>query len=284
MFDLILENASGDQLTFGMGSPFTISVIDGLNPPNATINTSQIALMDGGKYISSKMEMRSMNIAFAIETEAAKNRIEVFNVLKSKQWIKVIYNGQYRHVYIEGYISSIGIDYFAMKQMVTVGILCPDPYFREAQAIVDEMQLVTSGFHFPFASTAEPELVLGVIDTEAGISITNDGDVACGLIIEMNAIAPVSDPVIYDYGTQDSFGLDIDLLAGDLLVIDTRQGQKSVKLYRSGTVINAFNNVVQGSTWLQLAANGSAYVYEVGTGSASSLRVTIKHYNLYEGV
>ena len=47
MFELILENAAGDQLTFGMNSPFTVTEIQGLNPPAATINTSQIALMDG---------------------------------------------------------------------------------------------------------------------------------------------------------------------------------------------------------------------------------------------
>ena len=130
MFDLILENANGDQLTFSQNSPFTITEIQGLNPPDATINTSQVALIDGAIYNSAKLNMRTINIAFAIEIEAAKNRIEVFKVLKSKQYVKLYYKGSYRNVYIEGYIQSIQITYFEMKQIVTCTILCPSPYFK----------------------------------------------------------------------------------------------------------------------------------------------------------
>ena len=67
MFEITLENANGDQLNFAQNSAFTVTEIDGLNPPPATINTSQIALIDGAKYNSSKLNMRTINIAFAIE-------------------------------------------------------------------------------------------------------------------------------------------------------------------------------------------------------------------------
>ena len=100
MFNIILENKAGEQLNFAQNTAFTVTEIEGLNPPAATINTSEIALMDGAKYNSAKLQMRTLNIAFAIEYEAAKNRIEVFNVLKSKQWIKFTYIGQYRQVWI----------------------------------------------------------------------------------------------------------------------------------------------------------------------------------------
>lgn len=284
MFELILENAAGDQLTFGMNSPFTVTEIQGLNPPSATINTSQIALMDGAKFNSSKMNMRTINVAFAIEIQAAKNRIEVFKVLKSKQYVKLYYNGQYRQVFIEGYIQNIDISYFEKKQIVTCGILCPSPYFKEAQEIVNDLQSIVSAFHFPFGSTAEPQLVFSYISNDIGITIENEGDVDCGMIIQLYARAAVSNPKIFNYVTQDYIGLNIDMQPADLITIDTRQGQKSATLLRSGIETNIFNNVLQGSTWLQLEANGSTFVYEVGTGSAGDLNVTFNHYNLYEGV
>ena len=68
------------------------------------------------------------------------------------------------------------------------------------------------------------------------------------------------------------------------MTIDTRPGKKSVTLLRSGVTTNIINYVMQGSTWLQLPANGGTFVYEVGTGSATNLSVTFKHVNLYEGV
>lgn len=284
MFELILENANGDQLSFAQNSPFTITEIEGLNPPDATINMSEIALIDGALFNSAKLNMRTMNIAFAIEYAAAANRIEVYKVLKSKQYVKVYYNGSYRQVWIEGYIESINITYFEMKQIVTCCILCPSPYFKDAQNMVDDLMNVIKSFHFPFASTADPELVMGYYSNAIGITIENDGDVECGLIIQLYARSAVSNPKIFDYVTSDYFGIKYDLQRADLVTIDTRKGEKSVTLLRGGVETNLFNYIMQGSTWLQLAANGSTYVYEVGTGNTSNLNLTFTHTNLYEGV
>lgn len=284
MFSVILENQHGDQLTFNQNSPFTISEISGLNPPQATINTSQVALIDGAKYNSAKLNMRTINIAFAIEYNAAYNRIEVFKVLKSKQWIKLYYTGDYRSVFIEGYIQSIDISYFDMKQIVTCAILCPSPYFKNAQEIVNELTNIMSMFHFPFASTADPELVFGYLDNLASIEVSNSGDVETGLIIELYAKSAISNPKIYDYITQDYIGLNFDMQTADLITIDTQRGTKTITLTRNGVETNIFNSLMKGSTWLQLPAAGSVYTFEVGSGNAANLSVILKHYNLYEGV
>ena len=284
MFELILENEAGDRLEFTMNSPFTVTDIQGLNPPSATINTSQLALMDGGKFNSSKVNMRNLNIAFAIEYEAARNRIEVFKVLKSKQSVTMYYKSEYRDVMIQGYITNIDITYFDMKQIVTCAILCPSPFFREAQKVVDELSVIVAGFHFPFASTEEPELVFGYYNPEVSVTVDNDGDVETGLEIILTASDSVSDPTIYNYETGEFIGLDIDLSAGDQVTIDTRPGKKTAYLVSGGTRTNVFNTVIQNSTWLQLPANGGTFVYEVGTGNAADLKVTFKHTNMYEGV
>ncbi len=284
MFELRLENAAGDQLTFGVDSPFSVVKIEGINPPKATINTSQVALIDGELFNSSKVNMRTINLAFAIEWEPAKNRIEVYKVLKSKQYVKMYYDGDYRNVYIEGYVQSIDISYFEMVQIVTVMIICPAPYFKQAQEIINELKNVVNMFHFPFSSTASPQLVFGKIGSSDGVDIENEGDVDCGMIIELYARDTIVNPKVYDYVTGQYIGVVYTMQAADLITIDTRQGQKSVKLLRNAVETNLFNYVMSGSTWLQLPANGSTYVYEVGTGDAGNLVVTFRHNNLYEGV
>lgn len=284
MFSLTLENKNGDQLSFGMGSPFTIEDIQGLNPPDATINTSQISLIDGGKYNSAKVNMRQLLIAFAIEYSASYNRIQVYSVLKSKQWIRMYYTGDYRDVYIDGYIESIGVSHFAMKQVVTVSILCPDPFFKAAQDVVDELKNVINVFHFPFSSTETPQIVFGYFSNDVGITVENDGDVECGMIIELYARSPITNPKIYNYITQDFIGVNYAMQTADLITIDTRKGHKTVTLLREGVETNLFNYVMQNSTWLQLAAYGSTFVYEVASGVLGDLLVTFKHSNLYEGV
>lgn len=284
MFSLTLENKNGDRLTFEQNSPFTVSEIQGLNPPSATINTSQIALMDGAKYNSGKLNPRQINVAFAIEYSAAQNRIEVYKVLKSKQWVRLYYKGDYRDVYCDGYIQSIDIAYFAMKQIVTCAILCPSPYFKEAQEIVNELNNIISAFHFPFASTAAPQIEFGHFSNDVGLTVENDGDVDCGMVIELYARSAITNPKIFNYITQEFIGVNYAMQTADLITIDTRQGQKTATLLRNGIETNIFNYVMQGSTWLQLEADGSTFVYEVGSGVLGDLLVTFKHYNLYEGV
>lgn len=283
-YTLTLDNLIGNQLTFEMGGPFTITDIQGLGPAPATINTSEAPLLDGAKYNSSKVNMRTINVAFAIEYMAAENRLEVYKVLRPKYPIRLSYKSDVRNVYIDGYVQSIDVSHFEMKQIVTTTILCPFPYFMQAQSMVNEISATIPMFHFPFASTEAPELIFGEIDPLANIEISNNGSLPCGLIIELYASAAVSNPKIFDYITGDYIGINFTFQVGDVVTIDTRQGEKTITLLRDGVTSNIFNSLMDGSTWLQLAAGGGVYTYEVGTGLAQNLSVTINHFDLFEGV
>ena len=152
------------------------------------------------------------------------------------------------------------------------------------QEMVTELRSIVNAFHFPFASTSEPELLFSYISNDIGVTIDNNGDVSCGLIIELYANAEITNPKIFDYVTQDFFGLDYTMQEADLITIDTRKGHKTVTLLRNGVETNIFNYVMQNSTWLQLDANGSTFVYEVGTGDEAELDVTFRYNALFEGV
>lgn len=282
--DLILRNEEGAELHIGAAGPFLLSDISGIDPPPGIINTSAAALMDGARYNSSKLDTRAINIAFAIQGPAAANRVTVYSVIRSAQKIRMIYRGQYRDVYIDGYVQDVNITMMANKQICTVQILCPEPYFLGASEEVDLLTQVEKRFRFPFHSTEDPQIVLGVLTNELGITIENAGDLQCGMVIELYAAAAVEDPKIFNYITREYFGLIYAMQAADLITIDTRPGKKSVTLTRAGVTTNIINFVEQGSTWLQLEPAGSTFVYEVGEGSATNLTVTFRHTDLYEGV
>lgn len=282
MYNLTLKNKSGDSLQFNqVACAFTITEITGLSPADATINTSTMALVDGAKFNSSKVNMRVIDVAFVINAEPSKNRIKVYKVLKPKQAVEVAYKGDYRDVFIEGYVQSVDVDYFAMKQSVTVSILCTSPYFRQAQEMVNELSAIIGMFHFPFVIT-EP-VPLSYLDNTASLILTNDGDIETGLVIEIYARGTASNPKIYNYITGDYIGVNFEFVTGDLITIDTRQGSKSIKLLRNGVISNQFNSIMKGSKWLQLEANESVFVGEAERGFAN-LEITFKHNNLYEGV
>lgn len=284
MFNMIFENKDENRLQFGAGSPYTITEFQGLNPPTATINTNTAATLDGALFNSSKLQMRSINVAFAIEENAEENRLAVYKVVQSKLPLRIYYQSDYLDIFIDGYVESVNIGYFDRKQIVTVSVLCPFPYFKGAQEVINELSAVIKRFHFPFASTAAKELVFGEIDPITSVEVDNAGSVQTGLTFQLYAKKAVSNPKIYNYETNEFMEVNIDMQAGDLITITTGQGNKTITLLRDAVQTNIFNLLSKNSTWLQLDVGGGIFVYQVGTGNITSLVVTISHYDLYEGV
>ena len=285
MYELTLTGESGRSLTFNqIGGQFTIVEITGLNPPRANINRNDVALMAGSRYNSSKILDREIQLAFAIDYAAEDGRLLVYDVLQTGKPVRISYKSDRLDVYVDGYVWNISPSYFAMKQIVTVDIICPSPYFKGAQEMINELSAIVSSFFFPFASEAEGEIIFGYIDTLHSVSIENEGNVECGLVIDLYAKGSVTNPKIYNYITQEFIGINYSLSEGDLVTITTEGGNKTVTLLHNGTESNLFNYLIEGSTWLQLPPTGAEFVYEVGSGNQSDLLVTFHHHNLYEGV
>lgn len=284
MFNMIFENKKGDQLHFGAGSPYTIIDFSGLNPPDATINTSTAALIDGGLYNSAKLNMRSMNIAFAIEENAEENRLAVYKVVQNKMPIRVYFKSDKLDIFIDGYVESTSPTYWGKKNIVTVAILCPFPFFKSAQEIINELSMITNMFHFPFASTEEPELVMGYIDTLTAVDVINEGNAQSGVTFELYARLSITNPKIINYNTGEFLKINMQMQPGDLITVTTGQGNKQITLLRNAVATNIFNLLDKNSTWLQLDIGENFFVYEVDAGVATNLIITIKHYDLFEGV
>lgn len=286
MYTLTLTNKDNKKLEFnGLNAAYNITNIQGLAPNKATINTVQAALIDGGLYNSAKLDMRTINMAFTIEEPVEKNRLAAYQVLRIKEPITINYISPNIEVYIEGYIASIDVGHFDIKQKMTVSILCPKPYWLSAQQMITELSTTASMFHFPFYNLVEhTDIVFGLLSSEAKAVVPNGGGIETGIIFEILASDACSGIKIFDYITQDFIGVDFEMEAGDLITINTRQGEKSITLTRHAEVTNIFNNLMKDSTWLQLAAAGSVYVYTLESGSPDSVEVLIKHNDLYEGV
>lgn len=191
MFEMYLENKDGKTLQFGASTPYTITEFSGLNPPKATINTSTTATLDGGMFNSAKLQMRSINLAFVIEENAEQNRLAVYEVVQPKNPIRLYYQSEMLDVFLDGYVEEVIPDYFAKKQIVTVSILCPFPYFKSAQQVINELSGIIKKFHFPFASEGGKNLlqVTAQTTTTAGITFTvnSDGSVTASGTATANA-------------------------------------------------------------------------------------------------
>ena len=124
MFEMIFENQNGLRLNFGAGTPYTIVEFSGLNPPKATINMNESALIDGATFNSAKAQYRSMNIAFAIEQDAEANRLYAYKVLQPKKPIRLYFKSDLLDIFIDGYVELVDPTWWAKKQTITSSIGC----------------------------------------------------------------------------------------------------------------------------------------------------------------
>ena len=284
MYNLSLKNERGDEIKLTGNVNYSITDISGLHPASATISTSELSMYDGSTFNSAKINEKQIDINVAIECDAERNRIALYKVIKVKRYIKILYSNGTRDVFIEGYVSDMQIDFFAMKQTVTISILCPDPYFKDAQEIIDDIAATVGAFHFPFGITATDKKPLSYRDKTAQINVINEGDVETGMIIEIHASGSVINPAIYNRETGEFVKVETTLQSGDTLYINTIRRQKSVRILRAGEFINVFNDFSRDSTWLQLEPGDNVFVYEGDSGSSIYMSVRFVHQHLFEGV
>lgn len=282
MFEVSVENKRGHKLSFFQNEKYAITSITGLGPPNAAINTAAIGTFDGARYNSSKLEMRNIVMTISIRGNIEANRIALYKVFKSKEWIKFNYKNGLRNVYIEGYIENAPIDLFTQNQEIQISILCPDPYFKNATEIIEDMGKIINRFSFPFA-IEEAGIAFSEYDDILEKTIINNGDIERGLIIKLTSTGKVINPKIFNRETGEFFGLNIELIEGDLVTITTIKGSKSVYLLRNAVTTNIFNNIMKDITWLQLVPGDNVFTFEAEEG-AEFLNVIFKHIDNFEGV
>ena len=283
-FNLILENKSGDHIDMTTtANKYMTSKIEGLSPPPGTISTSGYAGMDGSYLNNAFIERRNVVIHFEMRgVEIEKKRHQLYKVVKPSRYVKIYYKTAGIDVFAEGYVESCEVNNFETLTSGQISILCPDIYWYSTVSQMAYYSQITGGFTFPFPTDSNPQpFTLGRYNTQNIMEIINDGD-ETGFILEIEAIADARSPTLYNADTDEYLQITGEILAGDIITITTKTGNKTVTLDRGGVKTNIINRLVSGSTWLSLR-EGKNRFYLRGTG-LNNLKVKIIHTNAYLGV
>lgn len=265
MFTLSVENEYGERLELTHNPDYVITSVDGLAPPDATINTTDDAMSDGSVFNSSFIQNRLITITLAVNSPAEENRLRLFKYCKIKRPCRVWYKNGTLNVYADGYVQNYpAVGYFEKKQVVQISILCPNPYFLAVEKNETEFCHVVNNFEFPFA--IESPIPFSYIVADTTRSVVNKGDAETGALIKILATGAANKPKVANAATGDFFEVDISLSSGDVLMIDTRQKQKGVFKISGGVRANVIGDMTVGSTWFQLIPGDNVFAITAESG------------------
>lgn len=286
MFVCKIENTRNQILTLSQNEEnYQIINIMGLTPPSAQINTSKIAGQDGSKFNSSTLNERNIVITVKLNGDVEQNRINLYSFFRNKEWCKFYYKNGTRNVYIEGYVESLDGDLFSSNETMQISILCPNPYFKDIDEIIDDISKALAAFEFPFAIDEGDPIPISTIDTSRTTNVYNNSESETGLIIEIDLLNNANKIQINNIITGEIFVLNYAFLENDKIIIDTNKGNKSVSLVRNAVTTNLFTAMRKGSSFFQLNIGDNFFSYLVDEGTNDdAIHIVFKHYTLYGGV
>lgn len=302
MYEAKMENTKGEILTLTQNEEkLQVVSITGLNPPNAQINSSSTANLDGAKYNSSKLLTRNIVITLKLNgtgITVENTRQKLYKFFPTKEWCKFYFKNENRDVYIEGYAETNEINLFDNTQVMQISIICLQPYFKAIDEIIDDVSKTSAAFKFPFAFGSKGATTPGieVLETDDAIpfsnieltkvaNIYNDSESETGLIIEITILNDINTIEIKNIETGESMILSYDFMENDKVIINTNKGEKKISLIRNGITSNLFIALQSESTFFQLSIGDNFFSYIIDNGlNDAYVNIVYKHSTLYRGV
>lgn len=285
MFICKVENTRNNILTLTQNEDnFQVLKITGLNPPKAQINTAKMATLDGKKFNSSTLNERNIVITVKLNGDVEKNRIRLYSFFRPKEWCKFYYKNNSRNVFIEAYTENVECDLFTNNEIMQISLLCPEPYFKDVQEIIDDISKILSKFEFPF-SIDEEGIEFSTLDTSKITNVHNSSEMDTGVIIDIDIYSHIEKLLIKNTSTGETLTLNYQFQSNDKVTINTNKGNKSIKLVRNAETINIFSAIEKGSKFFRLNIGDNFFSYLADEGENDSfVHIVFRRNTLYGGI
>ena len=283
MFEMKLENDSGNVVDINDGVNYVVTAVSGLNPPSASIFLAKSPTKKGGKYNGSTLNERNIILTVKLLGDVEKNRNELYAWVDSEQYVKVYYRNGIKNVYCEGHVEECAVDIFTNDEVVNIAIVCENPYWISLNKISNEISELLKQFTFSFAIDANG-VPFSTIEKKAVTNIYYDGG-ETGVIITAYFKGAVENLTLYDESDPTrNFIVKKTFTEGEALEINTDRSPKTCTLtHFDGTTENALKYVVGNPTWFMLKKGYNRFGFAADEG-ANNVEIVIDFTTKYLGV
>ena len=285
-----LINNRGASLSFPDNEYCTLINIDGQTNAVSSISSATVGGIDGDTVNAVRANPRSITLDFRMNSRhgVELSLREVLKVIKIKQKITLEWTQDEMTKVIEGVVESVDMPRWNNSVIMQVTLHCEQPFWEDAQTVVQRIDEASDLHYFTDYSNdmlyfPEEGIALGEFDTIRTKSFFNDGAVAVGLSITINAVDKVTNPIISDaFGNFFGVGYGTDtrkvvMESGDIIKITTGKGNKTVTL----NGVNILDRVKPNSTWLQLQTGENQFAINSDDDSLTNMYFNIEYRQRY---
>ena len=210
IYKVTITNDYNESIVLDLFDPYksglAVRSIDGLGPVKSNISTTDYASKPGAIFNGARQSTRNivMDLVF-LDSAATIERVRhsTYKYFPNGRKVKLSVETDTRTLetygYIEGNEPTIWAEDYEGTQ---ISILCESPFLRSPIQTISKLSKIVDSFHFPFASTEDPELTFGYLNIDNSVTVANDGDVEDGVIFEIYITGEsVSNLTIYNYRT-----------------------------------------------------------------------------------
>lgn len=289
---LTYTNERGGSIEFSRNSVFRVNIpkqVTGIADVFNDIYSISSMGQDGDTDVGSRIEPREIEILGSIN-ERKRDRIleyrRLMNRVLNPQYAGTLtYDyGDFRRVIDCKVDTATKIPHDAIFQDFTLLLKCSNPFWRKEGKTRNDIATWMGAFEFPVEIPFLEGWEIGYREPSLIVDVLNEGDVKTGIRVEFRALGEVLNPIILNVDRQDEFILiNMKMLAGDVLVVNTGYGEKEVTLTRNGVTTDAYRYLDPDSTYMQLVAGDNLFRYNASS-NLENLEVSIYHDDLYLGV
>ena len=271
-------------------NPWLLESCEGIYENQNNVSLSTNTMTDGSTLQGSTVAMRNivMTLRDRPEADHQANRSLLYSLFKPKSEGVFVYeeNGITRQIRYN--VEKVIIDSVKRSRRATVSLLCPDPFFVDAEDVTVTMAGWVANFQWPHEFTAQAE-EFGSRTAERLKTITNESAADnIGLTITIEARGAAQNPAIAHVEQGESIeigteGNPLNMITGDKVIITTHTNNKHVYLERAGVRTEINEYLSENSEFIQLMHGDNTFGYSAESGE-NYLTVTISFQYHYLGV
>ena len=251
MKKIVCENAKKEKITFTYDFPFFLQAADGLHSIIGTVTTVASAFSVGESYSGTSIKKRPIVITGIIKDNFQENRETLYNIFSLDSEGTLYYYENDIAKKINYIVEEVDIAEKGVPRTFTISLICPYPYFKDVEETKISMSTWTPKFVFPIVSEQEVGIEFATKNLTTMGTIVNNTNIEFGITSHFRANGGVKKPYVVNVDTQERITIDIEMQAGDEIVITTHRNNKNITL-TTNNIQNINNLMSYGSKFLQM--------------------------------